>query len=253
MKTISIKSFIFGIIAIVWVFPFLFLPMLSVATEWSFPAVFPVECSGTHWQSLFSNSRGLLESVSVSLLLSLGVASLATAFGFVISKMIALHKYRGTWVLFGYFPYILSPVIYAVCLQFYFVWLGLSGSIIGILLGQFILVFPYSVLFFVDYWNERMQAYEQLVTTLGANRWDKYTKILLPMSRGMLGVCFYQCFLISWFEFGFTNFIGVGKVQTLTIKVYQFVLEANPYLAALASCLLLFPPILLLWRKKKSE
>jgi putative spermidine/putrescine transport system permease protein len=59
--------------------------------------------------------------------------------------------------------------------------------------------------------------------------------------------------LISWFEFGFTNFIGVGKVQTLTIKVYQFVLEANPYLAALASCLLLFPPILLLWRKKKSE
>ena len=92
---------------------------------------------------------------------------------------------------------------------------------------------------------------EQLVATLGGNTWQTYTRVLLPMAKGALLVCFFQTFLISWFEYGLTRLIGVGKVQTLTLKVFQYVNEANIFYAALASILLAMPPILLLWINKK--
>jgi len=42
-----------------------------------------------------------------------------------------------------------------------------------------------------------------------------------------------------------------GQVKTLTLKVYDYVGEANVFYAALASCLLIFPPALLLWANKR--
>ena len=45
--------------------------------------------------------------------------------------------------------------------------------------------------------------------------------------------------------------IGGGAVKTLPLKVYDFVFEANPAYAALASCLLVVPPVVLLWINKR--
>jgi putative spermidine/putrescine transport system permease protein len=43
----------------------------------------------------------------------------------------------------------------------------------------------------------------------------------------------------------------VGRVQPLPVKVYGYIGEANPFLAALSSCLLVFPPLVLLWANKR--
>ncbi len=67
----------------------------------------------------------------------------------------------------------------------------------------------------------------------------------------MLLICFFQTFLISWFQYGLTLLIGAGKVQTLPIKVYDYVNEANIFYAAMASCLLILPPAALLWVNKR--
>ena len=53
-------------------------------------------------------------------------------------------------------------------------------------------------------------------------------------------------------RYGITQLIGIGKVDTLTIRVMQFVREANPYLAAVTSCLMIAPPLLLLAINKKA-
>jgi putative spermidine/putrescine transport system permease protein len=45
--------------------------------------------------------------------------------------------------------------------------------------------------------------------------------------------------------------IGVGKVQTLTVRVFEYVNEANSYLAALSGVLLFVPPLLLLYVNKR--
>lgn len=231
--------------------PFLFLGIWSLGREWIFPAVLPRQLSLENWRYLLASQSDLGQSLLLSMLISLSIAVVVTMLSFWVSKMIAYHRWRSRLLLLAYFPYVFAPVILAACLQYYFLVMGLSGNIAGVLLAQMLIAFPFGVIFFMGFWNERMLAMEQLAATLGSNSWQTYWRVLLPVSRGALLVCFFQSFLISWFEYGLTTLIGVGKVQTLTLKVFQYVNEANLFLAALASCLLAIPPVVLLWLNKR--
>jgi putative spermidine/putrescine transport system permease protein len=236
---------------LLFILPFLLLAFFSLSRGWFFPDILPASLSlANAWKAL-SGSQGLVSSLLLSLSISIPVAALATFSGFIMGRIIVFHPRRKRILIMAYFPFVLAPVIYAVCLQFYFVWAGLSGEIPGVILAQLLITFPFSVILFAGYWNERLRSMEDLVATLGGSLWQAYFRVLIPLSKGMLAVAFFQTFLISWFEFGLTSIIGVGKVQTLTISVYQFVGEANISFAAMASCLLILPPVLLLWLNKR--
>lgn len=232
-------------------FPFLFLIMLSLGKEWRFPSILPAEWTAGHWGELFQLEGELTQSLGLSLGISLLVATLATFLGFLTSRFIAFHPNKKSLLALAYFPYVLAPIIYAAVLYFYFIVLGLSGNFLGVVIGQMIIAYPFAVIIFVGYWNERLLAMEQLVYTLGGTPWQAYKKVLIPVSKGILMVCFFQTFLISWFEYGLTMLIGVGKIQTLTLKVFHYVNEANIYHAALASCLLFLPPWILILINKR--
>lgn len=146
----------------------------------------------------------------------------------------------------AYFPYVIAPVVFAVMLNFYFLRFNLTGTIYGVIIAQFFITFPYAVLFFFGFWNSKIRNLENLVATMGGDFRVTLKEAILPSAKGLLAVCFFQTYLISWFEYGLTQFIGVGKVQTLTVMVYRYISEANPYLAALAGFLLVIPPLILL-------
>ena len=145
----------------------------------------------------------------------------------------------------------IAPVVLAVMLNYYFLQLGLSGTVFGVMAAQLLITLPYAVILFHGYWNRNIRNFENLVATLGGSFIDKIKHAILPSARGLLTICFFQCFLISWFEYGLTQFIGIGKVETLTIMVYRFMAESNPYLAALAGTVLIIPPLLLLFVNRK--
>jgi putative spermidine/putrescine transport system permease protein len=232
-------------------FPFAWLGLMSLMQGWRFPALLPEQWRLTPWQQFLQGQNRLAGSLVLSLLISLTVATTSTLAGFFTARFVAFSSRRKMWLLLAYFPFVLAPVVYAAVLYFYFIVLGLSGSIAGVMLGQVMIAYPYAVILFSGYWNQRLRDMEFLVYTLGGSRWTAFRRVLLPVSQGILLVGFFQTFLISWFEYGLTRLIGVGKVQTLTIEVYQFVQEANPYLAALSSVLLFMPPLVLLWVNKR--
>lgn len=239
------------VITLAILFPFFFLLMLSAGRRWPYPALAPQEWTLDNWLSITVVQGGLGESLLLSLALSLSIATAATLGSFWVSKQAAYHRWRRRWLVLAYLPYIFAPVILAACLQYFFIRSGLSGRVGGVALAQLFITFPYGLIFFASFWTERMLALEQLIATLGGNSWQAYTRVLLPVAKGALLTCFFQLFLISWFEYGLTTLIGVGKVQTLTLKVFQYVNEANIFFAALASCLLAAPPIVLLWVNKR--
>ena len=237
-------------ITVVCIFPVLILLLLSVSQNWVFPNVFPQKYTAENWLELL-RGNSIAISLLVSLAIALLVAFLSTVAGFITSQLIAYHTNRKYLLLLAYLPFVLSPVILAVCLKFYFNKMNIAGTFLGVVLAQMIIAFPYCIIFFISFWNERIRQYQNLVTTLGGNNYYAFRKIILPVAKPMLLVCFFQSFLISWFEYGLTSVIGYGKVQTLTIKVYQFLTEANLFYAALSCCLLIIPPVVLLWVNKR--
>lgn len=237
-------------IAVICIFPVLILLLLSVSQNWVFPNVFPQKYTAENWLELL-RGNSIAISLLVSIAIALLVAFLSTVAGFITSQLIAYHTNRKYLLLLAYLPFVLSPVILAVCLKFYFNKMNIAGTFLGVVLAQMIIAFPYCIIFFISFWNERIRQYQNLVTTLGGNNYYAFRKIILPVAKPMLLVCFFQSFLISWFEYGLTSVIGYGKVQTLTIKVYQFLTEANLFYAALSCCLLIIPPVVLLWVNKR--
>lgn len=235
----------------VCVIPVAILLLLSFSKNWAFPVLLVDQFSSIAWNDLFSGGNDVRHSLLLSVLIATVVAFVATIIGFFVSKTIAYHTYRRQLLFLAYLPFVLSPVILAVCLKFYFIKLSLAGTVAGVIIAQLIIAIPYSIIFFTGFWNQRVKSFEHIVNTLGGTNIVALTSVIIPLSKPLLLVCFFQCFLISWFEYGLTSVIGYGKIQTLTIKVYQFLTEANIYYAALSCCLLIIPPVLLLWINKR--
>ncbi len=247
----SWKPYILALLVVFILFPFVFMVGLSLASDWRFPNVLPAYFGFRNWIQVLASETGLLGSFLISVFISLTVAVFSTLIGFFVSRIVAYHSKKNLLTIFTYFPYILSPVVFAACLSFFFLKLGLFGKPIGVIIAQFMIAFPYASIFFSSFWGERTKDFENLVATLGGDWKQSFFKVLLPMAKGLLLICFFQTFLISWFEYGLTSIIGVGKVQTLTIKVFLFIKESNFYYGALSCCLLIFPPVVLLYFNKK--
>ncbi|PKP26919.1 MAG: ABC transporter permease [Bacteroidetes bacterium HGW-Bacteroidetes-2] len=232
-------------------FPVVFLLVLSLGRRWAYPNILPEQISFANWEFLQQSDSKLFQAFFVSLGISLCVAVFVTALGFVISKFIAYSQRRNTFLVLAYIPYLLSPVIMAIIFQYYFIITGLTGTFLGVIIAQFLVAFPFGIIIYLNFWNAQLKSMEELSYTLGGSRWQTYKKVLLPLSKNALMLCFFQVFLISWFEYGLTNLIGSGKIRTLTVSVFNFVTEANIFYAALACFLLILPPMLLLYINKR--
>lgn len=237
--------------AILLAFPFLTFLFLSLAQGWRYPNLLPESFSLSSWKLILSAQSDLLKAFTNSLLIGLTVGFATTVSGFICSKHIAYVKYKKLLLFLSYGTYVLSPVIYATILYYFFIFFNLTATLTGVIIGQLITIFPFAVIFFSSFWNERLRAYGQLVSALGGSNFQQYNLVIIPLSKPVLLVCFFQTFLISWFEFGLTSLIGVGKVPTLTLRVFEYVQEGNPYYAALSSLSLTMPPVILLWINKR--
>jgi len=232
------------------VFPVVFLLLLSLGRRWAYPNILPAEINFENWEFLQKSDSKLFQAFFISLGISLCVSILVTVIGFFVSKTIAFNKFRNVYLILAYVPYLLSPVIMAVIFQYYFIITGLTGTFLGVIIAQFLIAFPFGIIIYLNFWNTKLKSIEELSLTLGGSRWQTFKYVLLPLSKNAIALCFFQVFLISWFEYGLTNLIGTGKIRTLTVSVFNFVIEANIYYAALACCLLVLPPMILLYINK---
>jgi len=226
-------------------FPLLALAYLSIVSNWMFPQLIHSNFTFRYWIETFSSSNTLLNSFVTSLLVAFCIALVATTFGFVVSLYIMFHSQQKKMLSLAFYPYLISPVIFGAMLNYYFIRINLTGTLSGILFAQWLYIFPYSILLFSTFWNDRIKQLTFQAFTLGASKYQSFIKILIPLAKPWLLLCFIQCFLISWFEYGITKVIGLGKINTLPIETMKFINEANPHLAAVSAGLMIFPLLLI--------
>ncbi len=234
-----------------FILPFLYLVMLSFTDEYRFPQLIPVSFNCKGWGAALFNNTGIVHGLFISLVIGYCEAMAATLLGFFISRVIAYHKRRNLLLFACYFPLALSPVILALLVNYYFIRIGLSGTIVGIICAQLLITLPFGVLLLNSFWNESIKSLEGISGTLGASSQQTLIKVLIPVARPQLIICFIQSFLISWFDYGLTTIIGAGRIKTLTLKVYQYINEADVYYAAISCCIIVLPIVILLWINKK--
>jgi putative spermidine/putrescine transport system permease protein len=244
------RSLGLALLLALFILPFGYMVALSLAQGWWYPRLWPEQWTLSFWYNNSGSTTWLLY-LGNSFLLAVLTATLSTALGFYTAKHISLHPARRWWLWLSYLPYAFSPVIYAHTLKFYFNVSGWSGTFTGVAIAHVLLCYPFAVLLFFNHFDQRMRAMEQLTYTLGGTAGQAFWRVLVPVSKLALLTCFFQTFLISWFEYGLCSVIGQGQVRTLTVAVYQYIGEASEQVAALASCWVCLPPLLLLWANQR--
>jgi putative spermidine/putrescine transport system permease protein len=239
------------LVAAVCLTPFALLATLSLAGSWEFPDLSPASLRLDRWTAVVHGDSALAGSLALSVAISTSVAFIATIAGFVTARAVADHPRRRRLLLLAYLPFAASPVVLGVCLLHFYIRLGLAATVAGVVLSHTVFAYAFAVVLLVPFWSAEKRGYEDLVRTLGGTRFQAYRHVLITLSRGPLVMCFLQTFLISWFQYGLTLLVGGGKVDTLPLRVYAYVGEANLGYAAVASALLVLPPLLLSWVNRR--
>lgn len=238
--------------ALVWtlsallVLPLIMLILLSLARHWTWPALLPAELQVRQWQDLFTDASSLVAVVLRSLGMGIGVAVVATALGFVSSRSVARHPRQGQLLAVLHLPFAVSPVVLGVSLLYTFLRLHLAGHVAGVMLAHLVFAYAYAVILLSGFWNLQVQSLAELAVSLGAQRRQVWLQVLMPIARPLLGICLFQTFLISWFDYALALLIGDAQVATLTLTLYQYFSSGDIRLAATCGLLLLAPPLLAL-------
>ena len=109
------------------------------------------------------------------------------------------------------------------------------------------------MVFFADFWSGPLRDLEGAARSLGARPAALYARVFWPLSRRALALCFLQAFLLSWSQYGLTWLIGGGKTGTLTVRVFEYLGEANLRYAATGALVLLIPAAAAVWLSRRLD
>lgn len=225
---------------------------LSLAREWRYPALLPRNWDPQLWLDILSSDSGIPEAILTSGAIAVVVSVLATGGGFLLSRRVAQHRWSRGLAVVAHLPFAVSPVIVGVTLLFVFIRLGLAETMLGVVLAQLPFALGYAVLLLRGFWNDQAVNFGGMARTLGATPEQVWLRVFMPRAAGLLGVCAFQTYLISWFDYPLVLLIGGGKVQTLTLKLFEYFGSGDVRLASACGLLLMLPPLIVLFARRSA-
>lgn len=236
------------LVIVVLFLPFVPLLIWSLAEGWYFPQLFPEQWTLTHWLQLASPAskvgEGLLQSLAIALITTL----LSLLVGLPAGRALGLMTFPGKAILKLVLltPIIVSPLATLMGIQFVLIRVGLSGTLIGVILVHLMPTIPYMTLVLASVFANFDTGYETQARSLGASSLQVFHQITMPMIAPgvMVGALF--AFLISWNEFLLTFFVGSGRVFTLPMVLFTLLQGGNNGLTAAVAVTSIIPGLVFL-------
>jgi len=239
--TSSAQRFLGAALVGAWLAPLAYLALRAGAADWPADRALPASWTADRWTRLLDDSSGLANATLWSFLIAAVVAVVATGLGFISSKALAESRRSSRWLALAHLPFGFSPVILGACWSYFALRVGVSGTALGIALAHISVGYAFAVVFLWNLWTPRLADLEGVARTLGASPTQTWLLVLWPHARKRVLLCGAQTFFFSWMQYGLTFTVGGGKVRTLPLLVYDFVFEADPGYAAVASLILMLP------------
>lgn len=190
---------------------------------------------------LFSDSH-FYEVIGHSLVIALSAVGLAMVLGVPASYVLGRCRVPGRRVLLiGLISVRLFPDIASVIpVTEFFIKLGVHNTYLGVILAHSLLSLPYVIFIAMSAFESIPRDLEEQATVMGANRFQRFLRVLLPLTvPGLVAAAIYT-FLLSWDEFIFAYFLlGLGRISTLTLYLNEKLNYSPPQdlLAAISVCL----------------
>lgn len=228
--------------------PLIPLGIWSFARGWRFPDLLPRLWSGRAWEYAFSDTSGVVGSIAVTVAIAASVTVMATVIGIPAGRALGRHQFRGKRLVEAVIlaPLIVPPLTVALGLQGVFIGLGLTGSILGVILVHLIPVLPYVILIMTGIFANFDPRFEDQARSLGAGRAQVFYHVTLPILAPGVMVAMMMGFLISWSQYLLTLMIGGGRVVTLPLVLFNFASSGRNDITGAIAMIYILPAIAIL-------
>jgi len=229
-----------GLIILYLIFPILVVIPLSFSS--AHYLTFPPPGFSLQWYHKFFSRSDWRNAAFLSLWVASSVMVLATLLGTAASLGLVRGRFRGRQSIntFLVSPMVVPSIIVAIGLYFFYARIGLIGHPIALIVAHTALAVPFVVVNVsatLYGFDERL---EFAAMNLGANRWQTFRQVTLPIIQPgvMAGALF--AFITSWDELIVALFVSGTGAVTLPRKMWDSIrFEIDPTIAAVSTLLIL--------------
>lgn len=212
----------------------------SFTRRWSFPAPWPSQWSGRHWQQAIGD---IAQPLAHSAWLALSTAIVA-----LILVVLALEAQRGRrpWPLWLVcLPLLLPQASLLLGARLGADWLGLPVGSALVFWSQLLFVYPYVYLCLYGPYRQFDDRLAQAAATLGANPWQVWWRVKGPLLLRPLAFACAVGAAVSLAQYLPTLLFGAGRIITITTEAVAIGSGLNRRLASLYGLLQLALPLLI--------
>ncbi|MCA1510423.1 ABC transporter permease subunit [Bradyrhizobium sp. NBAIM01] len=245
------------VLAVLLLLPVLIVAYLSFSASSYF--VFPLPGYSLRNYEAFLFDTLWVRATVTSIRIALMAVAMATTLGAMIAFGLSRGAMpgRGAMVALLLSPIIMPTVIVAVATYFLLARFGLQGTEFGLALGHAVHAIPYVVVIVVANLRDLNPSYERAARSLGAGSWATFRTIVAPLVMPALIVASFFAFLTSFDDVVYVLFLGIGKITTLPMRMWEGIRQdISPTIAAVATLQMLFATIVIvvgtLLRRKKT-
>ncbi len=203
---------------------FIYLPlliMMLMAFNQSRINQFPLVFDLIWFQKLAQNQR-LIRATANSIGIAVLTSVLATICATFAALVLARQQFRGKAFLQALLlpPITIPWIILAVALLLTFFWLGVSRSIVTLLLGHVTVQIPFAIIVISARLAATDRTLEDAAASLGSKPARTFRTITLPlMLPGVLAALIFS-FAVSFDNFPISYFLAPAGVSTLPVEIY---------------------------------
>lgn len=194
-----------------------------------------------HWFGELFRNQAIMAALQTSTVLGLLAGGLATILGTAASLGLARYqlRYSGSIQMMMTLPILVPQVVLGVSLLLAFRIVGLSQSFGLLLAGHTLVAMPFVVLMTYHRLKAIPTSFEEAARTLGANYWQAFRQITLPLMMPAIVAASLFAFMSSFDELAATLFWRPANLETITTQVMSMLEdEISPEVNAVAVLLI---------------
>ncbi|WP_288427454.1 ABC transporter permease [uncultured Agrobacterium sp.] len=219
----------------------------SVADGWAPPLLVPKDYTGARWISVLSDNtliQATINSIFIAIVVTFSTAAIALPTAWAMARF--PFRLKRLVEIFILAPIIIPGLVVAVGIGKIFLLMGLSYSVLGVILVQIVGTLPLMIRLMSAALETIPDDLIHAARSLGAGTVGIVLHIVLPLAVPGLLAGGLMSFIGSFEEFDKSFIVGAPVVQTLPIKLYMYL---DPYsmqlpLASIVSFILLLPALI---------
>lgn len=202
----------------------------------------PLEFSLDGYRLVFEN-RAILSAIRVSLIVGVLSTLISTVIGTAAALVIERARFPGRRVLdtITYMPLVMPEIVLGLALLIWFVLLRVTLGSVSLVLAHVTFSLSYVVITVRSRLQGMDQSVEEAAFDLGANAWNVFLRVTLPLIwPGILSGAL-MAFTLSFDDFLISFFTAGPGSDTLPLKIYSMIkFGISPELHALSTLMLGF-------------